>query len=92
MWLYLGVSREELQEIVERSGLTQAQFAQALGVSQQFVSRMLRGGRPVPARLVGGVEDLDPELNLGPDDPAVERQQQAQKTPAPRGPYRRCQL
>lgn len=43
--------RRGVQEIVGRSGLTQTQFARALGVSQQFVSKMLRGERPVPGRI-----------------------------------------
>lgn len=47
--LYAGV---KLREIRTREGLTQAQYAAALGVSLSYLNQMENNHRPVPARVV----------------------------------------
>jgi antitoxin HigA-1 len=42
---------EFLKEILEELGLTQAAFAEAIGVSPMRVSHLLKGQRPVTAEL-----------------------------------------
>lgn len=65
-----------------RAGLTQRQFADALGVKQQFVSQMERGKRPVPPWRFEEALMLDPDLGI--ELELVE----ARNQPMPRGPYR----
>jgi antitoxin HigA-1 len=42
---------EFLREILEERGLSQAQFARAIGVSPMRVSHVVKGSRPVSAEL-----------------------------------------
>ena len=42
---------EYLREILEERGLSQAQFARAIGVSAMRVSHVVKGNRPVTAEL-----------------------------------------
>ena len=42
---------EFLQEILEEKGMSQAQFARAIGVAPMRVSHIVRGARPVTAEM-----------------------------------------
>jgi transcriptional regulator with XRE-family HTH domain len=83
-----GMDGRELREERKRLGLTQRQVADHLGVSQQFVSQMERGVRPIPTRAQWSgdveLESIEERLSFFLKDIAAGDDS---VTPAPRGPY-----
>lgn len=77
------MTAEEVRETRMRAGLTQTQFAGAVGVSQQFVSAWERDEKPVSRERETDIYELDPDLGVEPGLVA------ARELSAPRGPYGR---
>ena len=51
----------DLRPLLRRTGMTQAEFARALGIKQPFVSQIVNGIRPCPAHLWEAAKALSAE-------------------------------
>jgi len=53
-----------LEQIISMLGLTQKAFAQRVNVAQSFVTNMIRGKKGISARVLNGLTENYPQVNI----------------------------